>query len=179
MKIRELRLAPPGGWRMREHRTNYWARGITFDQMIGHMFQHRVNNKLPIVTPPYETLAQEAQAWICKELNERDRKVHCEDATKKTLVTQPGHMFSLVISKITGRYAVTCGRCMERMGQMNRWGWWGCWRNRETIVGWMTDEAAGRGHRVDRAHVFSLFQVALREIRQNRNRIAAQDGQAP
>jgi hypothetical protein len=179
MKIRDLRFAPPGNWRYQEARTGFWSRGCTFEQMVGHAAQHRINMNFPIVNPPYDTLAQEIQAWLCGQMSEADRQVHCEEATKKTLVTQPGHMFSLVISKITGRYAVTCGRCMERMGQMNRWGWWGCWRNRETIVNWMLDEAAGRGHRVSREHVFSLFQAALHEIRQSRKRILEQDGQAP
>lgn len=178
MKITNLQLAPPGGWRYQEPSTGHWAKGITFEQMVGSAARHRINMKLPLATPPYPTLAIEIEAWICSQLTPEDRERHCESA-KKVLTTQPGHIFSSVIRAITGRYAVTCGRCMERMGQMNKWGWWGCWKHRDTIIGWMMDEAAGRGHKVSRQQISSLWKAALAEIRRTRKQIAELADQEP
>jgi hypothetical protein len=173
VKIRNDYLAPPGGWRFHEERTNFWGKGVTFGTVVGSVANHRINMKLPIVTPPFETLVDEIEDWICQHLSDADRAVHCEVPTKKNFSTQPGDMFSNVLKVITGRYAVTCGRCMNRMGEMNRWGWWGCWKNRETIIGWLLEEAAGRGHKVSREHVFSLLVAAFREIRRSRKRTLA------
>ncbi len=147
--------------------------------MVNKAAAHRINNKIPLTMPPFATLAQEIEDWLCRQLSPSDRERNCEEATKQNSVTQPGYLFSTVIKTITGRYAVTCGRCMERMGMMNRWGYWGCWKNRAVIVNWLLEEAAGRGHKVSRAQVWSLFQAALREVRQSRNKNAALDNQAP
>jgi hypothetical protein len=178
MHLKDLKLEPPGRWRYQEARTGHVMIGTVFDELVHKVAQHRANMNLPLVTAPFDTLAAEIEAWLCQQIREKDRERWCEEKTRITK-TQPGHVFSSIIQVITGRYAVTCGRCMERMGQMNNWGWWGCWQHRETILNWIFEEAAGRGHPVSRERISTLFVAALREIRQNREHIAELDDQAP
>ena len=55
----------------------------------------------------------------------------------------PGDMLAVAIKQLTG--IAPCSRCRARQHQMNRWGWWGCWRNRSTIAEWLLQEARARG----------------------------------
>lgn len=80
----------------------------------------------------------------------------------------PGEIFSLVIFKITGKRTGACGVCGQRKLQMNKWGWWGCWKNRKTIIDWLCQEAKKRGHSVEEADVWVLFKAAFREMRVDR-----------
>jgi hypothetical protein len=74
---------------------------------------------------------------------------------------QPGSLLSAVIFKITGKRA--CGACSARMRTMNENGWWWCWKNRATIVGWLVEEAKKRGHEIDENAVLGLFKAAFKE----------------
>jgi hypothetical protein len=48
---------------------------------------------------------------------------------------------------------------------MNSWGWWGCWRNRAIIIGWLCEEAARRGHPVTPGDMGDLLRAAFKELR--------------
>ena len=158
MIITDIGLAPPGGWTFREESTGWTGTAITFSDLARKVAQHRNNMQIPVGDP-----IADVQNWICAQLNEEDRRAHCGEPPPPTKA-QPGDIFSAVIHQITGRYAQTCGKCIERMQHMNKWGWWGCWKNRHEIMGWMLDEARARGHMVTRDHVWSLFKAALREV---------------
>ncbi len=78
---------------------------------------------------------------------------------------RPGEIFSLVIFKITGQKTANCGICGQRKMQMNRWGWWGCWKNRKVLTGWLIEEAKKRGHDINEDSALSLLKAALKETR--------------
>lgn len=84
----------------------------------------------------------------------------------------PGNLFSIVIFKITGQRAGGCkSDCPARMRQMNEWGWWKCWKNRNTIIGWLVKEARARGHEIDRATVLALFKAAFKELSSRKEKL--------
>lgn len=83
-------------------------------------------------------------------------------------IKNPGDLFALIIFKITGQHTANCGVCGRRKKQMNEWGWLGCWRNRKTIIAWLCEEAAKRGHKIDKASMTVLFKAAWKELKQNR-----------
>lgn len=168
MRLTDLMTGPPGGWKFMEERTGYWAVGITFNQMVGKVAQHRTNMKFEQVNLPFETLAAEIEDWICRKMSSKDSARLCKSSENRVLGPRPGDLFSSIIHKITGRYALTCGRCLNRMGLMNQWGWWGCWRRRQEILGWITEEAAGRGHVVASDKLWTLFRAAWKEIHGHR-----------
>lgn len=76
-------------------------------------------------------------------------------------VLLPGYLLSLAIKKITG--VNPCGYCIARIQTMNQWGWWGCWRKRKTIAGWLSEEARRRGHQVTESNALSLLMAAFKE----------------
>jgi len=78
---------------------------------------------------------------------------------------KPGDMFSMIILKLTGQRTANCGVCGERKRQMNEWRWWGCWKHRHVIVGWMVEEARKRGHEIDNRAMYGLFVSAVKEVR--------------
>lgn len=77
---------------------------------------------------------------------------------------KPGDLLARIIKKITGETGGRCA-CNAHKAQMNKWGWWGCWRERKTIIGWLCEEAAKRGHPIDKASAMALFKAALKELR--------------
>jgi hypothetical protein len=163
MHLTDLNTAPPGGWRFQEERTGFWATGVTFNSMVNSVAQHRQNMKFQIVSPGYETLAAEIQNWICQHLSEQDRERLCA-TPNKVIGPHPGDVLSLLIHKVTGRYASTCGVCVGRMKMMNDKGWWWCWKNRALILSWLTDEASKRGHAIEDSHAKTLFRAAFAEM---------------
>lgn len=168
MRIIDLRTGPPGGWKFQEERTGFWSVGITFDSMVQKATQHRANMKFEMVNLPFETFAAEIEDWMCRKMASKDSARLCKSGEHRVLGPRPGDLFSRIIHKITGRYALTCGRCNTRMGIMNSWGWWGCWRRRQEILGWLAEEAATRGHRVESDKLWTLFQAAWRELHAHR-----------
>jgi hypothetical protein len=78
---------------------------------------------------------------------------------------RPGSIFSTVIQKITGKTTATCGECGQHMRQMNEWGWWGCWKNRKTIIGWLREEAAKRGHDISDRAALDPLRAAFKELK--------------
>jgi hypothetical protein len=80
------------------------------------------------------------------------------------MTVQPGGMLSWIIREVTGELAVNCGQCGGRVALMNQKGWWWCWRNRKTIVGWIVQEASVRGVRVDSDSVGKLVVTAFQQF---------------
>lgn len=83
-------------------------------------------------------------------------------------ITEPGDLLGIVIYKITGENP--CKACDRRRKEMNKWGWLGCWRNREKIIGWILLESKKRGHDVGAGEVLSLMKAAMGEIRKERKK---------
>jgi hypothetical protein len=80
MKLNNLLLMPPGGWRYYQPQTGFWMNGITFEQLLGRVDQHRKNNGIPHVSEGYATLALEVLDSICSALSPADQRLHCTDA---------------------------------------------------------------------------------------------------
>jgi hypothetical protein len=78
---------------------------------------------------------------------------------------RPGSLLSSLIFKVTGQSTKTCGVCGARMGMMDRNGWRWCWKNRSTIIGWVLDEAAKRGHKINNQVALALLKATFVEIR--------------
>lgn len=74
MKLNELITAPPKGWRYYQSETSYWMMGITFEQLLSKIHQHRKNNNLPDASP------DEIQNWICDQLIPEDQRRFCSNA---------------------------------------------------------------------------------------------------
>lgn len=79
---------------------------------------------------------------------------------------RPGDLLAIAIKRITG--IAPCGACGIRKKQMNAWGWWGCWKNRETIVRWIVEEGAKRGYEVSSKSALSLLKGSFLEVRKRR-----------
>ena len=75
----------------------------------------------------------------------------------------PGGLLHTLIEKLTGETPSPNCSCRARAKRMNAWGWWGCWKHRRTIIGWLVEEAGKRGHTVDRESVAGLLRAGLRE----------------
>lgn len=92
---------------------------------------------------------------------------------------RPGSVLKVAIRLVTGDEPSSGCGCSDRAGQMNAWGWWGCWKQRKTIAGWLAEEAQKRGHELDQAKALPLLLAAWREVRgrvgrhadQNRGRV--------
>lgn len=88
--------------------------------------------------------------------------------TERQSVLSPGSLLTTAIKLITGADPGPQCSCKHRARRMNEWGWWGCWRNRDTIAGWLVEEAQKRNHEIDKHKALSLFKAAWTEIRQRR-----------
>jgi predicted Fe-S protein YdhL (DUF1289 family) len=163
MRLTDLMTAPPGGWRYRQPETDFWCMAITFSDLARKVAMHRANNKLPVVAQGFESVEAEIEHAICQTLTEESKKRLCVQRNRVN-VARPGDVFSAVIHTITGRHALTCGVCQQRMKKMNDWKWFGCWRHRQEIIGWLQEEAAKRGHRITNDAALSLLKAALKEI---------------
>lgn len=75
---------------------------------------------------------------------------------------RPGDILASIIHKTTG--IKPCKTCSKRQEQMNEWGWWGCWRNRKTIIKWMCEEAKKRGYDITSDSASGFFKTAFSEI---------------
>src|SRR5882724_4126338 len=85
------------------------------------------------------------------------------DLPSRALSLKAGDLFAIIIRKITG--AAPCpNKCRERNAQMNKSGWFWCWRNRATIAGWLADEARWRGHTITDAAALDLLRAAFKEL---------------
>lgn len=91
-------------------------------------------------------------------------------------VPRPGDVLARIIKSATGIDAnsvdPTTGkrscRCKHLQAEMDRWGWWGCWRNRQKIVEHLAAEAAKRGLAVSPS-LASLIWAGVREWRGRRS----------
>lgn len=99
----------------------------------------------------------------CESVN---RPAFNEEKKAKSVasILPPGDLLKIVIQKITGAVAGPNCSCNTRAAQMNAWGWCGCWRRRDVIVGWLSEEAARRGHEMDARRVRGLLRAAWREM---------------
>lgn len=78
----------------------------------------------------------------------------------------PGSILKLAIKSITGETPGSSCACNKRAKLMDSWGWWGCWKRRDEIAGWLAEEAKKRGHPIeDHAAALSLLKAAWRESR--------------
>lgn len=87
---------------------------------------------------------------------------------KRSLLPRPGDVLAAAIKRATGIDAdkvdpigkKTCG-CKQFQAEMNRWGWWGCWRRRQEIADHLSKAAAERGITVKAswpALIYSAFK---------------------
>lgn len=76
---------------------------------------------------------------------------------------KPGSLLATAIHHVTKETGTSTCNCTARMNQMNAWGWWGCWRHRRTIAGWLTEEAAKRGHAIGERQALDLLKAAWRQ----------------
>ena len=83
----------------------------------------------------------------------------------------PGDVLKMVIHAVSNK--VPCSACIARIKQMNEWGWVTCWHKRETIYGWLKEEAAKYGAAVDDATLKSLAKAAFRELLKKKARVPA------
>jgi hypothetical protein len=79
-------------------------------------------------------------------------------------ILQPGDMLARLIERMIGEVPGDCA-CSSRQEQMNQWGWWGCWKHRNDIIGWLCEEAANRGHETEPVGARALFVAVLKELR--------------
>jgi hypothetical protein len=78
---------------------------------------------------------------------------------------QPGDLLAVIIFRITAEPVRSCVElCPERRAQMNEWGWWKCWCNRKTIIAWLRQEAAKRGHAISDRALLDLIKAAFNEL---------------
>ena len=85
------------------------------------------------------------------------------------VVRHPGDLLSYLIFKTTGMIAGSNCACAARQKQMNDWGWLGCLRHRATIIEWLCEEAAMRGHKIEKRGAAGLLRAAVHELKRKRN----------
>ncbi len=142
MKLNDLLTAPPLGWRFQEASTNYWMTGITFEQVLPKVMQHRKNMNLPAINPPFSTLADELEDWLCQHLSEEDQRRLCSPVRPvawplyllpfKALATEGDKGLGDIIARTIGPvggdafkqwYKATIGQdcgCRDRQIHLNR-----------------------------------------------------------
>ncbi len=86
-----------------------------------------------------------------------------ENTPPPILSGRPGSLLSYVIYSITGKQSAGCQMCSARAKQMNKWGWIGCFKNRDTILGWLCEEVEKMGYPVDKHVILSLLKAAIVE----------------
>lgn len=79
----------------------------------------------------------------------------------------PGSVLKAAIKAATGEVPSPNCACTARARQMNAWGWTGCIRNRKTILKWLTEEAAKRGHKVGTWQALGLLRAAWKEVKKS------------
>ena len=77
MKLHDLLTAPPKGWRYHQSETDWWGTAITFEQLQSKVHQHRQNNNLAPINPPFSTLGDELEDWLCQQMEEQDQRRLC------------------------------------------------------------------------------------------------------
>jgi hypothetical protein len=158
-------ISPPGNWVYQEARSGHWSGGTTFMDLVRKVSQHRKNMNYAQATPPFSSLSDEIEDWLCKRLAPDSQDALCTGGTR-AVVMQPGDLLAILLKKITGKNAATCGQCAVRMQKMNSWGWLECWVRRHEIIGWLSEEAASRGHPISEDAVWSLFKAGWHELGQ-------------
>ena len=77
-------------------------------------------------------------------------------------ITKPGDLLAWTIQRVTKVVPGPNCPCQSRMNQMNEWGWAGCFRHRATILDWIGEEAAKRGHPIGKNQIRDLLRAAWR-----------------
>jgi hypothetical protein len=166
MELRDLNTEPPGGWKYTQPETNFPMMARPLYALAQKVQQHRLNRNLPLVSPGYTDILAELQDYTCKRLSERSRLHWCKGNT--VIPIQPGDLFAKIIFSITGKAAATCGKCAQRVRWMNAWKFWGCWKHRKEIEGWLLEECASRGHIITKDKMTSLVRAAFKELRSSK-----------
>jgi len=76
---------------------------------------------------------------------------------------RPGNILSAAIRKATGLGPCASG-CRDCIDEMNRNGWFWCWRNRTVIAGRLAAVARARGHSITNAAALDFIKAAFREL---------------
>ena len=107
------------------------------------------------------------------QLNDHRRRIGLEPIVREQVApkrntrskTRPGHMLGTAIRLVTGEQAGGGCACNDRRRLMDTWGWWGCWKRRGLIAGWLVEEAEKRGHAISGSKALGLLRAAIREVR--------------
>ena len=76
----------------------------------------------------------------------------------------PGQVLSKAIELLLGKAVKGCFRCRRQASQMNEWGWWGCWKQRKLIAGWISNEARRFGHNLDESAALTLLGKTIKSF---------------
>jgi hypothetical protein len=85
----------------------------------------------------------------------------CHELHEVNAGIQPGTLLAMIIHEITNKSVVGCSACSERARQMNKWGWLGCWQNRDTIIQWLMEEAHKLGHEGNHQSISKRVMAAI------------------
>jgi hypothetical protein len=77
----------------------------------------------------------------------------------------PGDVAKYIISKLGLGDAERCSECRAFQWQMNRWGWWQCWKRRKNILAWFVTKARAKGVVVDEESFYRLFKAGAKFAR--------------
>lgn len=75
LHIRDLTVAPPGGWTYTQPETGMFIKGSSLRELAGRVAQHRDANGIP----SEGDLAAELQEDICGRMDDVTRKFYCRD----------------------------------------------------------------------------------------------------
>src|ERR1700730_14552338 len=109
MELIDKLTAPPGNWAYQQPQSGLWMNGVTEEQLLGRIVQHRQNMGYPLVSEGFHSLGNEIEDWICQHrIQPQDRERLCKSNSGPPSA-QPGSILALMIHKVTGRHASTCG----------------------------------------------------------------------
>lgn len=75
----------------------------------------------------------------------------------------PGDLIAIITKQL--KFSVGgCGTCEAYRQQMNKWGWWGCWKKREQITKWLVSKAKEKNINIANETMMGLFKTAIKEL---------------
>ena len=110
-------------------------------------------------------LAIDIENCLCQSMVPGDRDAWCKPLVTRGYIPKPGDVLRNLIHSITGKMPTNNCSCAERVRRMNEWGWVGCLLHKDTIIGWLSDEARKRGHALSDDSAFELLKAGLSELR--------------
>lgn len=124
-----------------------------------------INGELP--ADQWPGFVEACNALIAKQAGKDIAQTDTSAPPAQTALS-PGSLLTTAIHLITGEQPSPACKCKARAKQMDEWGWWKCWLNREAIAEWLVEEARRRKHEIDERRALSLFRAAWKEIRHRR-----------